>query len=42
MSDNQDSRGERLQVMLTPGTAEKTEFEANPANHVNVSALPDR
>lgn len=36
------SEVQRLQVMLTPGTAEKTEFEANPANHVNVSALPDR
>lgn len=36
------SEVERLQVMLTPGTAEKQVFETNPANHVDVSALPDR
>jgi predicted Zn-dependent protease len=36
------SEFERLQLTLTPGSAERTVFEANPANHVNVSALPDR
>lgn len=36
------SEFERLQLMLIPGAAEKRLFETNPANHLDVSALPDK
>jgi tetratricopeptide (TPR) repeat protein len=36
------TRLENLQYMLIPDTIEKHRFEANPATHVNVSALPDK
>jgi hypothetical protein len=31
-----------FQQILVPATIEKMQFEANPANHVDVSGLPDK